>query len=406
MTRKTWIVTIGAVAVLGLALAWAFAPRPVEVDLAPVVATRFEITIDEDGKTRVADRYIVSAPLAGRLARIALREGDPVGADLAVATLTPVLPALHDERTLRELRARVDAAQDNVQRTATRIAGAQVALEQANHDLLRSEQLAQQGFVAPTRLDSDRLATQAAQREVEAAAAERRIAGHELEQTRAAFDAVQPGADAPASPRSFAVRAPVAGRVLRVLQTSEGTVTLGTPLLELGDTARLEIVAELLTTDAMAALPGSRVRIERWGGPVVLEGRLRAVEPAAFTKVSALGVEEQRVRVLIDLTSPPEQWRSLGDGFRVGVRIVTLAQEGAIQVPVSAVFPLPGDADGGAGHAVFVAADGRARQVAVQVGGRNGSMAWVRSGLRAGQQVIVYPTAAVRDGVRVAAREV
>jgi HlyD family secretion protein len=406
MTRKTWIVTIGAAAALALALGWAFAPRPVEVELAPVVATRFEITIDEDGKTRVADRYIVSAPLAGRLARIALREGDPVGADLAVATLTPVLPALHDERTLRELRARVDAAQDNVQRTATRIAGAQVALEQANHDLLRSEQLAQQGFVAPTRLDSDRLATQAAQREVEAAAAERRIAGHELEQTRAAFDAVQPGADAPASPRSFAVRAPVAGRVLRVLQTSEGTVTLGTPLLELGDTTRLEIVAELLTTDALAALPGSRVRIERWGGPVVLEGRLRAVEPAAFTKVSALGVEEQRVRVLIDLTSPPEQWRALGDGFRVGVRIVTLAQEGAIQVPVSAVFPLPGDADGGAGHAVFVAASGRARQVAVALGGRNGSMAWVRSGLRAGQQVIVYPTAAVRDGVRVAAREV
>jgi HlyD family secretion protein len=406
MTRKTWIVTIAAGAALALALGWAFAPRPVEVELAPVVAARFEITIDEDGKTRVADRYIVSAPLAGRLTRITLREGDAVGADLAVATLTPVLPALQDERTLRELRARVDAAQDNVQRAATRIARTQVALEQANHDLLRSEQLAQQGFVAPTRLDSDRLATRAAQREVEAAAAERRMAGHELEQTHAALDAVQPGAAAPAAQRRFAVRAPVAGRVLRVLQTSEGTVALGTPLLELGDTARLEIVAELLTTDALAALPGSRVRIERWGGPVVLEGRLRAVEPAAFTKVSALGVEEQRVRVLIDLTSPPEQWRALGDGFRVGVRIVTLAQEGAIQVPVSAVFPLPGDADGGAGHAVFVAAGGHARQVPVALGGRNGSMAWVRSGLQAGQQVIVYPTAAVRDGVRVAAREV
>jgi HlyD family secretion protein len=406
MTRKTWIVTIAAVATIGLALAWAFAPRAVEVELAPVTAARFEITIDEDGKTRVADRYIVSAPLAGRLARIVLREGDPVGADLAVATLTPVLPALHDERTLRELRARVGAAQDNVQRAATRIAQARLALEQANRDLLRSEQLALQGFIAPTRLETDRLATQAAQREVEAAAAERRIAGHELEQTRAAFDAVQPGADAPAAPRSFAVHAPVAGRVLRVLQTSEGTVALGAPLLELGDTARLEIVAELLTTDALAALPGSRVRIERWGGPVVLEGRVRAVEPAAFTKVSALGVEEQRVRVLIDLTSPPEQWHSLGDGFRVGVRIVALAQEGAIQVPVSAVFPLPGDADGGAGHAVFVVAAERARQVAVELGGRNGSMAWVRGGLQPGQQVIVYPTAAVRDGVRVAARAV
>jgi HlyD family secretion protein len=205
--------------------------------------------------------------------------------------------------------------------------------------------------------------------------------------------------------------------VLRVLQTSEATVALGTPLIELGDTSRLEIVAELLTTDALAAHPGSRVRIERWGGPADLEGRVRTVEPAAFTKVSALGVEEQRVRVLIDLTSPHEQWQALGDGYRVGVRIVTLAQEAALQVPVSAVFPLPADAThdaasdgGGAGkdatHAVFVVDGGRARQVSVELGGRNGSMAWIRGGLALGQRVIVYPPASIRDGIRVSARKV
>ena len=212
----------------------------------------------------------------------------------------------------------------------------------------------------------------------------------------------------------FTVRAPVAGQVLRVLQASEATVALGTPLLELGDTGQLEVVAELLTTDALAARPGSRVLIERWGGPGTLEGRVRSVEPAAFTKVSALGVEEQRVRVVIDLISPRAQWQALGDAYRVSVRIVTLSEENAVQVPVSAVFPFPaGAAASGAAapaeaasHAVFVVDAGRARQVPVQLGGRNGSMAWIRSGLQPGSQVIVYPPAVVREGVRVRARKV
>ncbi|HJW12224.1 MAG TPA: efflux transporter periplasmic adaptor subunit, partial [Albitalea sp.] len=189
--------------------------------------------------------------------------------------------------------------------------------------------------------------------------------------------------------------------VLRVVQGSETTVALGTPLLEIGDTSQLEIVAELLTTDALQTPPGARVRIERWGGPGVLEGRVRRIEPAAFTKVSALGVEEQRVNVLIDLTSPPATWQALGDAYRVGVRIITLAQPSVLRVPVSAVFPR---AEGG--MAVFVADGGRARLVPVELGGRNGSEAWVRSGVAAGSEVIVYPPAALRDGERVKARSV
>jgi HlyD family secretion protein len=191
---------------------------------------------------------------------------------------------------------------------------------------------------------------------------------------------------------------------------------LGTPLLEVGDIAQLEVVAELLTTDALKASPGSRVIIERWGGPGTLEGRVTRVEPGAFTKVSALGVEEQRVRVIVGLTSPAQQWKALGDGYRVSVRIVTLAQDNALQVPVSAVFPLsaqadasgPGNgaADAAPRHAVFVADGGRARLTPVLLGGRNGSMAWLRSTLAPGTQVIVYPPPAVRDGVRVAARKV
>ena len=413
--RKVWFYGGTAVVLLVALLAWAFAPRPVQVELAAVTQGRFETGIEEDAKTRLADRYVVSAPLAGRLARITLREGDAVAAGSLVATLMPALPGMLDERTLRELQARVDGAQANIARAATRIARANVAVQQAVNEVRRSEQLAQQGFISPNKLENDRLGVAASQREADSAVADRNIASFDLAQARAALGAVRQPASGTAA--GFAVNAPIAGRVLRLLQTSEVMVAMGTPLLEIGDTQRLEIVTELLTTDALAARPGSRVAIDRWGGPGTLEGRVRSVEPAAFTKVSALGVEEQRVRVLIELTSPAAQWQALGDGFRVSVRIVTLAQDKAVQVPVSAVFPLPvekkggGDANGANDSAlprfaVFVAEGGRARQVPVVLAARNGSAAWVQSGLVAGQQVIVYPPSTVSDGVRVAARKI
>ena len=324
-----------------------------------------------------------------------------------------------DERTMRELRARVEAAQDNVSRAGSRTARAQVSLDQAKNEVSRSEQLAKEGFIAPIKVETDRLTTVGAQRELESAAAERRMATHELEQTRAAISAVrQPalseGANAGSgNGGSFTVRAPSAGRVLRVLQTSAGATAPGTPLIEIGDTRRMEIVAELLTTDALVAKPGSRVMIERWGGLAALEGRVRSTEPAAFTKVSALGVEEQRVRVLIDIASPQQAWQALGDGYRVSVGIVTLAESKAVQVPVSAVFPLPADrADSASGkptaaprYAVFVTDSGRARQVPVELVARNGSAAWIRSGLTPGQQVILYPPATVKDRQRIAVRK-
>jgi HlyD family secretion protein len=402
MQRRTMIYAAAAVVALAALLTWAFVPRPLEVEVATASVGPFETSIDEDGRTRLLDRYVVSAPLAGRLQRIALREGDAVQAGAVVAHLSPLLAPLLDERTLAELRARVDVSQASVQRAATRNGAAKVALEQARSALRRTEQLAQQGFVAPTTLDAERLALQAAQKELETAIEDQHIAGHGLEQARAALVAARAPS---ASGGAFAVSAPVPGRVMRVLQASEAVVALGTPLLEIGDTSRLEIVADLLTGDALQATPGRLVRIERWGGPGSLEGRVRLVEPAAFTKVSALGVEEQRVKVLIELTSPPEQWRALGDGFRVGVRIVTLSQAQVLRVPASAVFPRPAQRSGqGGGHAVFVLDGDRARLQAVEIGGRNGSDAWVLKGLQAGTKVIVYPPAAVADGARVSAR--
>lgn len=397
MKRSHLLLAIGAGAAALAALAWAFAPRPLEVETAVAAEAPFEATVDEDARTRLRDRYIVSAPLAGRLDRIALREGDAVAEGDIVATLTPVLSPLLDERSLRELRARVEAAQAGVARTAARVEGAKVAVLQARNEARRSEELARQGFVAPTKLEADRLGLMAAQKDQEAARAEQQVASHEVEQARAALGAAQRGG----SP-AFVLRAPVAGRVLRVVQASEASVPLGTALLELGDTSRMEVVAEMLTTEAVKLKPGQAVHIERWGGTGELLGRVRLVEPGAFTKVSALGVEEQRVRVLIDLTSPAEQWRTLGDAYRVGVRVVLLSEPHALQVPLAAVFPRI-DAPG---MAVFVMDGQHARLQPVDVAARSTTHAWVRERPAAGTNVILYRAAAVMDGGRVRPRKI
>ena len=407
MQTKTWMVGGGVVVALAALLAWAFAPRPLPVEVASVVQGRFEAGIEEDAKTRLRDRYAVSAPLAGRLARIALREGDAVRAGDVVAR---ILPALLDERGLREQQARVEAAQAGVQRAGVRAERSRVVLEQARGDLRRGEDLARQGFVAAARLEADRLALDAAQKDAQAAVLEQQAARADLAQARAALDVVR-RPEAPGAGRAFEVRAPVAGRVLRVAQTSEGMVGLGAVLIELGDTAQLEVVAPLLSTDALQVRPGSPVRIERWGGPGVLQGRVRAVEPAAFTKVSALGVEEQRVSVLIDLSSPPAQWAALGDGYRVVARLLTREAEDATLVPVSALFPLPSEGAAPTGAepaaprmAVFVVEAGRARRVPVVLEARGGTHAWVKEGLQAGAQVVVYPPTPLTDGGRVRLR--
>nr|WP_297351626.1 HlyD family efflux transporter periplasmic adaptor subunit [uncultured Caldimonas sp.] len=399
MNKKRMLYIGAASAAIVAVLAWAFAPRPVEVEVSAASVGRFERTIDEDGRTRLRDRYVVSAPLAGHLSRVTLREGDTLAADAPIATLTPALSPMLDERTVRELRARVDAAQAMVKRAGARIGLAQVSREQARNEVRRSEELAAQGYVSATKLETDRLALRAAQKEYEAAEEDHHVAEYDLAQARAALEAIrQPGTGAT---RAFVVRSPIAGTVLRVSQTSEAMVGLGAPLVEVGDTRRLEVLAELLTSDALQTPPGTSVRIERWGGEGVLEGRVRLVEPSAFTKVSALGVEEQRVNVLIDITSPAEQWQALGDGFRVSVSLVVQNVDRALRVPVSAVFPQPAQA----GMAVFTIDGGRARLVPVEVGARNGVEAWIKSGLAAGTQVIVYPPSSVTEGVRVKARK-
>jgi HlyD family secretion protein len=352
-----------------------------------------------------------------------LREGDAVQAGQALALIEPLPSPLLDERSRGEQQARAAAAQAALERAGTRVRAAQVGVDQALNEQRRTAQLVAQGFVSPAKADTDRLALDAATREREGAVESERVARFELQQTRVALEL---SSGAAPSGRTFTVRAPVAGMVLRVHQASEGVVGIGTPLLDLADTSRIEIVAELLTGDAAVARPGSPVRIERWGGPGSLQGQVRRVEPAAFTKVSALGVEEQRVNVLIDLVpalavpaGPAASEVSiggaaradatpaalLGDGWRVVVRILTRQEADVLRVPVSAVFPWPGPAQPADTMGVFVVEGGRARLRTVQVVARNGSLAWVRSGLTPGEVVIAYPSPAVADGVRVKPRQ-
>lgn len=402
MKRSTWWLAGGAATAAAALLAWAFAPRPLEVEVASVVQAPFQSTIDEDGKTRLRDRYVISAPLSGQLNRVTLREGDRVEAGAVVAGLTPVLAPMLDERTLKELQARLAAAEAQRERAKTQAEGARIGLQQAANEATRTEQLATQGFVSLNKLEATRLAVEAAQKDVVAAEQGRLVVEQEVAQARAALMAYR---GAPAGARAFSVRSPVAGRVLRLAQVSESAVQLGAPLMEIGDTTALEVVSELLTTDALKVRTGSPVLIERWGGEGLLQAQVRRVEPSAFTKVSALGVEEQRVKVVIDITSPAAEWAALGDGYRVGVRVVTLSLAQAVQVPSSAVFPLT-DADGRATFGVFLLDNGRARLTPVEIGARNASHAWVRKGLAAGAVVVVYPPPAIRDGARIQARKV
>jgi len=268
-------------------------------------------------------------------------------------------------------------------------------------DLQRSEALAGQGFVSPTQNDAGRLSLRLRLQELESAHQQALAAQHELEQARAAGRAFGPLAPGGAQP-SFALVSPVSGQVLRILQQSEAAVPAGAGLLELGDPRRLEVVVDLLTEDATEVKAGAPVQLLNWGGSQALAGQVRWVEPAAFTKVSALGVEEQRVNVLIELSAPPAQWQALGDGYKVDVRILVQVVEQAVMVPVSALFPM-GDQSG-----IFVLEqEDRAVLKQITVAARNGMQAWIKDGkdsLKVGSTVIVYPDSKLKDGAKVVAR--
>jgi HlyD family secretion protein len=388
---------VGLLAVLALVVV-SFLPQPVPVDVAPVTQGRFEQTVDEDGKTRVRERYVVSAPLAGRVLRIQLKEGDAIDRGALLAVMVPAAPALLDVRTEQELRERLAAAEDESRRTKAVVQRAKAALKQARIDLDRSRELARERLVPPAQLELDELDVTLRRKDVEAAEFEDRVAGHQVEVARAALLQVRKGIDPGTAPDRLEIRSPVPGRVLRVVQESEAVVALGTPLLEIADPSDLEVVVDVLTTDAVQIKPGMTARIERYGAGEPLAGRVRLIEPSGFTKISALGVEEQRVNVVIDPVSQSEHWRALGDGYRVEARIIVHEEPDAVKVPAGAVFRE------GEQSTVFVLDGARARKRAVEIGHRNGIEATIATGLEVGDLVVVYPSDAVTDGVRVERR--
>jgi HlyD family secretion protein len=351
-----------------------------------------QVTIDEEGETRVRERFVVSAPVAGRLERIELEPGDRVARGQTVlARMTPVQAPLLDPRTRAELSAAIEAARAAVGQTQAERNRANAALARARSSLSRQEALSEAGLIARDELESAQTAVRSAEEAARAAEFALNRTEYDLQLARARLQT--PGAGS----GNVQIVAPIDGAILRRLRESASVVAAGEPLLELGDPTRLEIVADLLSTDAVRVQAGGDVLIDQWGGAEPLRGRVRRVEPSGFMKVSALGVEEQRVNVIIDFVDAAAA-RALGDGYRVEVRIVIWRQEQTLKVPVGSLFRH------GEGWAVFVAADGVARLRPVRLGQRNENEGQILSGLSAGDTIVLHPPDTLIDGTKIAVR--
>ncbi|MBL9164930.1 MAG: HlyD family efflux transporter periplasmic adaptor subunit [Planctomycetaceae bacterium] len=420
------ILLFGFVAAVAGAIILGLRPAAVEADLAPVVRGDIRETVDQDGRTRLRERYAVSAPLAGRLLRIALDPGDQVEAgETLVASIEPRDPELLDARALLQAEANVKAAEARLERTSPLLDEAVANLEFAEADLQRARQAQQEsrGSVTLNELENKEMVRRTRAALVRAAEHAHEIAKFELAQAEAALirsrplgestpDAASNAADAATGDAArtpapypqqdpqwhFNIPAPINGRVLRVFRESSGVVAAGDQLLEIGDPLDLEVEIDVLSRDAVKVKPGAPVLLEEWGGERPLHGEVRLVEPSGFTKISTLGVEEQRVNVIVDLVDPPQSREALGDGFRVEARIVTAEAKNALKVPTSALFRAGDD------WAVFRVEDGIARQRTIKVGLQNGLEAEVQEGLAEGDLVVTHPGDNVVDGRAVKAR--
>jgi HlyD family secretion protein len=394
---KRWLVIGLVVAAVTLLVVYGYRPQPTLVDIAEVKRGPMRVTVEEEGKTRVRDRYVVSAPVAGIAPRLDLDIGDRVQESQVLLDLEPLRPVVLDSRSRAEAEARVAAAKAALDAAQERAKAAAADAGYWEGQVARMKELYKTDDVS--RETYDRTVTQARQ-----AAATQRSAEHNVEAARSELEAARAALQYTASSQAddasekVAVHAPVGGRVLKVVHKSEGVVTAGEPLLEIANAHSLEVMVELLSADAVRVGPGTRVVFERWGGDVPLEGRVRLVEPVAFTKISALGVEEQRVRVIVDFTSPQKLWQRLGDGYRVEASFILWEGQDVLQVPSSALFRYKD------GWAVFAVQEGTARRQIVEIGHRSGLVAEVISGLSEGQKVITHPDNSIEDGAQVKPR--
>lgn len=409
---KRWLWIVALIGAIALGAFLALRPQPVEVEAARVGRGPLRVTVEEEGKTRIRDRFVVSAPVAGFVRRIRWKEGDTVRAGQVAAVMEPLRAEVLDPRSrelnearLRAAEAAARAAEARLKQVEQQARAAAADAEYWREQLKRDESLAASGDVATERVARTRAEaarTEAAERAAENAVAAARAA---VEQARADVLAARaallnPTARGQRGSASdvVSVRWPVSGRVLKVVKESEGVVQAGEPLVELGNVQALEVQVDVLSVDAVKLKPGTPVEFVRWGGDRPLEGLVRVIEPTAFTKISALGVEEQRVRVLCDITSPEQEWQRLGDGYRVDAVFILWHGSNVLQVPASALFR------NGAEWFVFAIEDGVARRKKVDVGHRSGLAAEVVGGLAAGDRVIAHPDESVSEGREVVAR--
>lgn len=383
-------------------VAYLLRPSPVSADFGVVERGPLRVTVQEEGQTRVRQRYEISAPVAGTVLRIHLEPGDPVKAhQTLLARFRPSAPALLDLRTRAEAEARVKAAEAALRQARALRDEARTQLDFAGSRLKRAIELSEHRIISLDQLEAAQVEARVREKTLEAADSTLRRVQHEVDVARAAL--IQTGSEATrtsagGSQSAINIRSPVDGVVLRRLRESQAVVPAGEPLLDVGDPADLEIVSDLLSTDAVKVRPGNRVLIERWGGGEVLQGRVRRVEPSGFTKISALGVEEQRVNVIIDFEDPRAAWEALGDAYRVEVGIVIWESESVLKVPTSCLFRR------GEEWCVFVVENAKAVRRVVKIGRKNGIEAEVLAGLSEGEQVVVHPSDAIIDGVSVVPR--
>ena len=384
-----WV--IGAIVVVA-AIAMGFMPTAILVDTASVERGVFEVTVREEGKTRVVERYVVSSPVAAYARRLDFDVGDEVQEGEVVLNLEPLRSQVLDPRTRAAAEARVATAQAALLVAEQEVSAAEAEAAYADAEVARARQLHERGAVSQTALDLAETAALRTKARFESARRGVEVAEYDIE---AAQTALRYSESAGAGGETVPVQSPVSGRVLRLLHESEGVVSAGQALIEVGDPDLLEVEVEVLSADAVRIAPGTEVRFERWGGEGALAGVVRVVEPVGFTKISALGVEEQRVLTVVDIVSPEEEWQRLGDQYRVDAVFIVWRGDGVVNLPSSALFR---HADG---WAAFVVEDGIARLREVEIGQRSGLRAEIRSGISAGETVIVHPDDSIEDGVAV-----
>jgi HlyD family secretion protein len=394
LVRRT-LPWLGVLLLLSL-IGWGLWPKPIIVELGVVTRSPLTVRVAEEGKTRVRNRYVVAAPVAGKMRRVPLKPGDPVAAGMTVlTTIEPVAAPLLDARARTQAQAVVAMHEASRKKTAESLSAVRTALELSEADRNRMRAVKHQGTLSAS--DRDRMESEASIKAAEVRAAEfsLQVIDYELAQARAVLDRPE----GTLSNNLLEVRSPVSGRVLKVMQESETIVAPGTQILEIGDPEDIEIEAEILSRDAVTIQPGDAVEIDQWGGEKPLHGRVRRVEPAAFTKISALGVEEQRVIVLSDLIHAPAAAKTLGDRYRVEVRVAVWHAAEVLVVPSGALFRQ------GNVWQTFIYQNGRARLTALEAGHSDGHFTEVLSGLKPGDKVLLHPPDTVHDGSTVTERE-